>query len=228
MIGNGEAETRAVAGAVKAAVDQVHLDAGVNITGMLVDLDAADDLDSRQHFMCWLLVSVLGPSLAEIVPPAVVRSVVSSKEAALPYLAPPNRGPRCAGSLPAARPASTTEQPPGRSQPADRDLDTFLWWLSVPLLLNTDGLRGTQYLPFSTSEEHVLGHGHTQARKRPGPARVSTTSDTILAWTMAELLWTTAMSAQDYNADGFAAATGNDGSCGVTGTIELTINRSPV
>jgi len=47
MIGNGEAETRAVAGAVKAAVDQVHLDAGVNITGMLVDLDAADDLDSR-------------------------------------------------------------------------------------------------------------------------------------------------------------------------------------
>ena len=246
MIGNGEAETRAVAGAVKAAVDQVHLDAGVNITGMLVDLDAADDLDSRQYFMCWLLTSVLGSSLAEIVPPAVVRSVVNSKKAALPYLAPPNRGPRCAGSPPAARPASTTEQPPGRSQPADRDLDTFLWWLSVPLLFEhrwfarhtiSPVFHEPQYLPFSTSHnisrfpraKNTCWATDTPRRVSAlGSARVSTTSDTILAWTMAELPWATAMSAQDYNADGFAAATGNDGSCGVTGTIASTIDRSPV
>lgn len=75
MIGGGEAEARAVAGAVKSAVGQVRLDAGVNITGLLVDIDMADDVDFRQHFMCWHLTRVLGPSLTEMVPPAVVRGV---------------------------------------------------------------------------------------------------------------------------------------------------------
>lgn len=75
MIGGGEAAARAVAGAVKSAVGQVRLDAGVNITGLLVDIDMADDVDFRQHFMCWHLTRVLGPSLTEMVPPAVVRGV---------------------------------------------------------------------------------------------------------------------------------------------------------
>lgn len=75
MIGGGEAEARAVAGAVKSAVGQVRVDAGVYITGLLADIDMADDLDFRQHFMCWHLTRVLGPSLTEMVPPAVVRGL---------------------------------------------------------------------------------------------------------------------------------------------------------
>lgn len=81
MIGSGEAESRAVVGAVKSAISQTRLDAGVNITGLLVDIDTADSSDYRQHFMCWHLTRVFRPSLTEKVPPAVIRSVVDQKTA---------------------------------------------------------------------------------------------------------------------------------------------------
>ena len=84
MIGSGEAESRAVAGAVKGAVSQVRLDAGVNITGLLIDIDSANDVDCRQHFMCWHLTRVLRPSLTELVSPAVVRSAVRREKTAPP------------------------------------------------------------------------------------------------------------------------------------------------
>ncbi len=84
MIGSSEAESRAVAGAVKGALGQARLDAGVNITALLVDIDSADSLDYRQHFMCWQLTRVFRPSLSEKVPPAVVRSVV--KETVAPRI----------------------------------------------------------------------------------------------------------------------------------------------
>jgi hypothetical protein len=76
MINSGEAESRAVAGAVRGAIGQARLDAGVNITGLLVDMGSAESVDYRQHFMCWQLTRVLRPSLSEKVAPAVVRSVV--------------------------------------------------------------------------------------------------------------------------------------------------------
>jgi hypothetical protein len=79
MIGSGEAEFRAVAEAVKSAISQTRLDAGVNITGLLVDIDSTDSSDYRQHFMCWHLTRVFRPSLTEKVPPAVVRSVVDQE-----------------------------------------------------------------------------------------------------------------------------------------------------
>jgi hypothetical protein len=81
MIGSGEAESRAVAGAVNSAIGQARLDAGVNITGLLVDIDSADSVDYRQHFMCWQLTRVLRPSVTEKVAPAVVRSVVDQQTA---------------------------------------------------------------------------------------------------------------------------------------------------
>ena len=81
MIGSGEAESRAVAGAVNSAIGQARLDAGANITGLLVDIDSAESVDYRQHFMCWHLTRVLRPSLIEKVPPAVVRSVVGQETA---------------------------------------------------------------------------------------------------------------------------------------------------
>jgi hypothetical protein len=90
MIGSGEAEARAVAGAVNSAIGQARLDAGVNLTGLLVDIDSADSVDYRQHFMCWHLTRVLRPSLTEKVPPAVVRSVVD-QEAARSRIVPPSR-----------------------------------------------------------------------------------------------------------------------------------------
>jgi hypothetical protein len=83
MINSGEAESRAVAGAVRGAIGQARLDAGVNITGLLVDMGSAESLDYRQHFMCWQLTRVLRPSLTEKVPPAVVRSVVKQDTARL-------------------------------------------------------------------------------------------------------------------------------------------------
>ena len=83
MIDSGEAESRAVAGAVWGAIGQVRLDAGVNITGLLVDMGSAENVDYRRHFMCWQLTRVLRPSLTEKVPPAVVRSVVKQETARL-------------------------------------------------------------------------------------------------------------------------------------------------
>lgn len=74
MIGSGEAESRAVAGAVKGAVGQVRLNAAVNIAGLLIDIDRADGMDCRQYFMCWHLTRMFRPSLTEMVPPAVVRN----------------------------------------------------------------------------------------------------------------------------------------------------------
>lgn len=102
MIGSGEAESRAVAGAVKGAVGQVRLDAGVNITGLLVDINRADVVDCRQHFMCWQLTRMFGPSLTEMVPPAVVRSVVGD-ETVPPHIAGPHRS-RFIESPPATTP----------------------------------------------------------------------------------------------------------------------------
>lgn len=91
MIGSGEAESRAVAGAVNSAIGQARLGAGVNITGLLVDIDSAGSVDYRQHFMCWQLTRVLRPSLTENVPPAVVRSVVDQETAPSRIVSPSRR-----------------------------------------------------------------------------------------------------------------------------------------
>lgn len=73
MIGSSEAESRAVTRAVRSAVGQARLDAGVNITGLLIDIESADDMDFRQHFMCWQLTRALRLALTETVPLSVVR-----------------------------------------------------------------------------------------------------------------------------------------------------------
>jgi hypothetical protein len=91
MIDSGEAESRAVAGAVRGAIGQARLDAGVNITGLLVDIGSAESVDYRQHFMCWQLTRVLRPSLTEKVPPAVVRSVVDQQTAPSRTVPPSHR-----------------------------------------------------------------------------------------------------------------------------------------
>lgn len=79
MIDSGEAESHAITGAVRGAIGQVRLDAGVNITGLLVDMGSAESMDYRQHFMCWQFTRVLRPSLTEKVPPAVVRRVAQQE-----------------------------------------------------------------------------------------------------------------------------------------------------
>lgn len=82
MTGSGEVGSRAVASAVRGAVVQARLEAGVNMAGLLVDFDMAIDADFRQFFMCWHLTRVLGPSLTEIVPPSIVQSVLSYRKSA--------------------------------------------------------------------------------------------------------------------------------------------------
>ncbi len=98
MIDSGEAESRAVAGAVHSAISQTRLDAGMNLTGLLVDIDSADSVDYRQHLMCWQLTRVFRPSLTEKVPPTVVRRVVEGKTA-LPPIGSPNHMSWIVGSL---------------------------------------------------------------------------------------------------------------------------------
>jgi hypothetical protein len=63
----------------------------VNITGLLVDLGSAENMDFRQHFMCWQLTRVLRPSLAEKVSPSVVRSVVDQQTARSRTVSPSHR-----------------------------------------------------------------------------------------------------------------------------------------
>ena len=65
MTNSSEAESRAVVGAVRGAIGQARLDAGVIITGLLVDMGSAESVDCRQHIMCWQLTRVLRPSLSE-------------------------------------------------------------------------------------------------------------------------------------------------------------------
>lgn len=107
MIGSGEAESRAVASAIRGAVAASRLDAGVNIASLLVDLDVAVDADCRQLFMCWHLTRVLGPSLTEMVQPPVVRGVVRHGQRAT--TAP------CLDERPAESPATTPMQFNGAS-----------------------------------------------------------------------------------------------------------------
>jgi hypothetical protein len=78
MIHSGEAESRAVVSAVKGVIGQARLDAGANITGLLIDMESADSADSRRHFMCWHLTRMLGPSLTEMVPPTIIRRVTKT------------------------------------------------------------------------------------------------------------------------------------------------------
>jgi hypothetical protein len=104
MIDSGEAESRAVAGAVRGALGQARLDAGVNIIGLLVDIGSAESVDYRQHFMCWQLTRVLRPSLTEKVPPAVVRSVVQHDTAQWRTIVP-SYGEQSAWSPPSDLPA---------------------------------------------------------------------------------------------------------------------------
>lgn len=88
MIGSGEAESRAVAGAVRDAIGQARLDAGVNLTGLLADIDSADSMDFRRLFMCWHLTRVLRPSLTEKLPAAMIRSVLDQKISLLRIVSP--------------------------------------------------------------------------------------------------------------------------------------------
>lgn len=99
MIDSGEAESRAVAGAVRGAMGQARLDAGVNITRLLVDIGSAESVDYSQHFMCWQLTRVLRPSLTEKVSAAMVRSVVK-QETALWRTGSPSYGEKSAWSPP--------------------------------------------------------------------------------------------------------------------------------
>lgn len=115
MIHSDEAEFRAVVSAVKGVIGQARLDAGANLTGVLIDMERADSVDSRRHFMCWHLTRVLGPSLTEMVPPAVIRTVTTTVIAS-------------SGTLPGRTLQRSLATPP--SPPARRAASTT-WFLNV-------------------------------------------------------------------------------------------------
>jgi hypothetical protein len=59
------------------------LRAKVNMIGILIDMGSADTTDTLQYCMCWQLTRVLGPSLSEIIPPALERSLIERKRTPL-------------------------------------------------------------------------------------------------------------------------------------------------
>lgn len=86
MIDNG-GMVRAVQGAVNDAVGDARVHLEVYFTGVLIELAEGEDqdldpVDYRRHFMNWHLAHVLAPTLAEVVPPALVRQVVQQEAAA--------------------------------------------------------------------------------------------------------------------------------------------------
>lgn len=133
-----------VVAAVAGAVDQAPLDAGVNLTGLLIDMDRADSVDSRRYFMCWQLTRVLAPSLAEKVPPDVARKVVNGKRGAQPPVDPRDQFP-----------------------PASRGIRTTIWWLSAILAPDNDRWLGNR-LDFLSWTDPNSGTGQGAGR---GPAQ---------------------------------------------------------
>lgn len=116
MTGNEE-----FAAAVAGAVGQAPLDAGVNLTGLLIDMDRADSIDSRRYFMCWQLTRVLAPTLTEKVSPALARKVINGKQPASPRIVPPGRESRPVGS---------------QIQPVSGPDIRTIWWMSAMLVTN--------------------------------------------------------------------------------------------
>lgn len=115
MIHSDEAEFRAVVSAVKGVIGQARLDAGANLTGLLIDMERADSVDSRRHFMCWHLTRVLGPSLTEMVPPTIIRRVTTTVIAASGTI-PSRRVPRRPGDPWDARFAHGHRNQPGEER----------------------------------------------------------------------------------------------------------------
>lgn len=125
MIGNDDTEFRAVAAAVAGAADQARLESGVNMTGLLLDMGTADTPDVRRYFLCWQLTRSLAPSLAELVPSAVVREV---RRATAP---PPRPAPPEHSSHPAPHRADAAAEPkssPEVSPPSDPGSKRLSWW----------------------------------------------------------------------------------------------------
>jgi hypothetical protein len=76
MIDNEERGLDPLEAAVAGAVDQAGLDAKlnakVNMTALLLDLDPANKMCARQYCMCWLLTRTLSPMLRERAPFTII------------------------------------------------------------------------------------------------------------------------------------------------------------
>jgi hypothetical protein len=76
MIDNEERRLDPLEAAVAGAVDQAGLDAKlnakVNMTTLLLDLDPTNKMCARQYRMCWLLTRTLSPMLREQAPLAII------------------------------------------------------------------------------------------------------------------------------------------------------------
>lgn len=149
MIGNDDTESRAIAAAVAGAADQSRLDAGVNITGLLIDLDNTDHTDARRYLMCWHLTRVLAPSLAEKVRPALVRKARGTSTPPPQPSAPPHQSP------PAILPpdGGDPEPSPHESRPKhpEREQRTPRWGRRA--LASGDRLRSIRATSYAIDDE---------------------------------------------------------------------------
>ena len=76
MADDGEVDPLAFEGVFGDAASRACLNSRVNMMGSTIDLGKASSMDYREYFMCWQLTRVLALSVAEKVPPALVRRVV--------------------------------------------------------------------------------------------------------------------------------------------------------
>lgn len=173
MIDNEEMGLNPLATAVAGAVDQACLDARVNarvnMTGLLLDIDLANSVDARQYCMCWHLTRVLGPSLREQVPPTVASNVARATRTVQPQVAPGNRESRPVWLFLAARSESVSAQPADQVQPISRDPDNFSRWLDTLFALIAADRHGSQY-SYSSRDNELLSTDATE-RSRSGPPR---------------------------------------------------------
>lgn len=179
--------------------DQGSLYAGVHLAGLLIDQDWADSADSRRFFMCWQLTTVLAPSLAEIVPPAVTRAVVAETQAEQAPYAPLGPESQSAGSFPAAK--RDTEPPPGpqsdQVQPVGQEMHSaILKWIAAlaptldnwsskeirHLLRDKNLLNTNWWMNFRSDTQRNLTDGAGYSWMNGDSSAAAITDDMILYW----------------------------------------------
>jgi hypothetical protein len=172
MIDNVNPLAAAVAGAVDQAGLDARVNAGVNMTGPLLDIDPANSVDARQYCMCWLLTRVLRPSLREQMPPTAASNVARATQTVQPQVPPGNRKSLPVWLFLAARSGSVVSaQPADQVQPIGRDPEDFSGWVDTLFALIDAGRRGSQYDYSLRDNDNPLLSTDATESSRSGPPR---------------------------------------------------------
>lgn len=94
MAYDGGTTSRTFGDAFSDPASRARLNSRLNHRGLIIDLGGAGAVDYLEYFMCWQLTQVLAPSVAEKVPPAVVRRALRAVSNLSPKCRDPSVAPR--------------------------------------------------------------------------------------------------------------------------------------